>query len=324
MFRRYAPFLLITLPSVVVALFFLNRPRFWWQESVCNLALYLLAPCVALAVWCVRGLFRCRLRSFPLLLAVVAQLYVIGFIGSLAWPYLRYDRWPTYTAEDSASLRILFVTNWRSEDESRDFAGLVARYSPDLVVISGRERDFFDTFLPSTRLAHRFRFGEPGDGSIEIASALPLRNSEALALGLNAFPGGVVPVEVAPDVVLKLGVLALEPSFSKAQFERNRVTARRLSSIMRGGQGTRVVLANFNATPFSQLAYVYRKQARLRSAFYGMGLLASWDMRSWWARFSASDVLISKDARPIRRERVELPSRSHAAWFVELEIPRAR
>lgn len=319
--RRVAAFTITVLPSLLLALFFLNRPRFWWQEAVCNLASYWIVPLLISFLFCAGRLARSRFKSVVSWLALVAHVYVINSVVHTLSPYIVFNHWRSLVSQETVSLRALYIDNWRDSDNASTCLSVLETYKPSIVVISGDTKNlslagFFDA-------QYRFTMhgSYPTDGNIEVFSSVPLLERGNHDLGINAMSGGVVTARLSPQKTVEIGILVLEPSLSKEQFERNRVSARRLASLMRNSAATRIVMANFNATPFSQLTSMYVDQARMRSLMFGRGMFKTFNMNSPWVSFAASNILVSKDVEPIHIEQFVCPDRPQASWFFEIRVP---
>ena len=63
--------------------------------------------------------------------------------------------------------------------------------------------------------------------------------------------------------------MTLLPALSRQSLESSRITSRRLASIMRSSSAPRIVFAQFNTTPFSQVRSIYSDQVKLLSLDYG-------------------------------------------------------
>jgi hypothetical protein len=126
-------------------------------------------------------------------------------------------------------------------------------------------------------------------------------------LGIEAFPGGVFVLQQEGSAAIEIGVMRLERSISSEVFERNRVTSRRLASLMRNSDEPRLVVAQFGTTPFSQLMAIYPKQARLRSLMFGMELSKMFEI-AWPALVSpGSNIFVSRDFTRQTLELIHLP-----------------
>lgn len=311
---------LIMSVSVFLALAFANRPRFWWQECLCNSVTYWFAPLCLLFLWCLREAVRTRFRALPLGVALLAQLYVCIVVAKQARPYIVFNRWPQIEAASSKGISILYLDDWNGESTSAHVQEAVQRLHPSLVVISGRQVADIAHAVAESEYPYRAQTPASEDGEIRVFSAHPLEAAAIEGLGIEAYPGGTVRVRVADTKIVELGALVLEPSFSTAQFERNRISTRRLASLMRNSEATRIVVANFNATPFSQFASIYVEQARMRSVFFGRGMERSYDLQSHVVHLLLNNALVSRDVQPLLVERVEFPGRSRAGIFLAARI----
>jgi len=235
-------------------------------------------------------------------------------ILSAAAPFLRYDRWDEAVPPVAQRLRLLFVDDCGiTPPQAR---GLLDGYYPDVLVVSGTPRE---TFLASAgRFTYRREFG--GHAGVLVISSLELLDPDVSNLGINSRPGGVVAVKLPSGALISLGVINLSPAFNQRDFERNRVSARRLASVMRNSDSTRLVIGDFYATPLSQFVSVFTEQARLRSLWYGQGIVKTYDMRRMLSHFTLSHALVSRDLRPAKVERVSIPECSRAGIFTELVL----
>jgi hypothetical protein len=261
-----------------------------------------------------------RLRGTVALVAVLTHLFVIGYVVSSVKPYLTFNRWPHVVSEHSAQLSLVYVDGWSKDDRVGEFLSLVEERKPSLVVLSGRDVGPAMAALSSEQFPYRSHTRQSDDGEISIASVVSLAPDVIEGLGFNAYPGGVVTLQLTPSKVVQLGVLMMEPSFSKEQFERDRISTRRLATLMRNSEDTRVVLANFNATPFSQFTSMYIDQARMRSLLFGRGLLKTFDLRTPLIHLLVSNALVSRDVAPHEVELLQLSGRSRAALYATLRI----
>jgi hypothetical protein len=303
-----------TIFSTVAALCLLNRPRFWWQEVVCNLSLYLTPLLIFSLLFNTRRAFQQGKLRMIALGGVLASGYSVYTIISAAVPFFHYARWPVIESRSAEELRVVFVDDCQlSQSQARE---MLLAYRPDVAVIIGEARKSF--FAEGTSLVNRSDFD--GQGEISIASSLELRDRNVPNLGFHARAGGVVGVKLTSGGVIDLGVLSLRPSSTRSEFERNRISARRLASYMRSSDATRLVVGSFYATPFSQLVSVFTSQVRLRSLWYGRGMVKTHDMNHPYSHFTFSHTFVSRDVYPARVERLNVPGCSLAGLFAELRV----
>jgi hypothetical protein len=193
---------------------------------------------------------------------------------------------------------------------------MLIAHTPEVAVIVGAARESF--LAAGYGLANRRDFDERGE--ITVLTSLHIEDRGVPNLGFNARSGGVVGLKLPSGFTIDLGVISLRPSTARNEFERNRISARRLASYMRNSEATRLVLGNFYATPFSQLASVFTSQARLRSLWYGKGMLKTYDMNHVLSHFTFSHGFVSRDMRPGRVDRLKLPGCSFAGFSADLLI----
>lgn len=238
---------------------------------------------------------------------------MIIHVGALARPYIFFERWPAISHSGSAvSARCMFVDSWQPGEAPEAALAELRNQKPNLLIVSGEAPEALTDKVPTDRYPVRISTSASDEGRIHILAEDGVVLEPLQELGVGAMPGGLVKVRIDSHS-LELGVLALQPSFSKDAFERNRISARRLASLMRASDATRVVVGSFNATPFSQFVSVYLQQARMRSVFFGQGLAKTFDMTSSVIAFPLTHALVSKDLRPEDIERLTLPGRRRAA-----------
>lgn len=323
---RRVVYLFVSFAGYFVALCIANRPRFWWQEEVCSRALYWL-PCALAAFWflareVLRGSAgRTWLRGG----ALVCYGYVLAFMFWKLVPYMHYSSWPRVADDSGVRLRGIWVDSWSAADRVAELEYIITSKQPSVVMLAGiapseaLRASLFETFPYRARTATV----DPVNGeqpSIAIASKIPFEIEGIDQLGLEALPGGVFPLRLSNGAVLDLGVMALTPSDSQPTFERNRITSRRLSSLMRNSRAPRIVAAQFSTTPFSQFMAVYSEQTKMRSLMYGIGLLKTVDMNNPLSFSTESDVYVSRDITRLAFERIHMTGRSRAALFFDVRL----
>ncbi len=303
-----------TIFSAFVALCFLNRPRFWWQDAVCNHSPYILPLLICSMVFNARHLFTGRLTRVFAVVGTLASVYCIYTITSVVEPFFWYPRWSKTEPPFTDTLRVLFIDDCAvGQREARE---ILLANAPDVTVVVGAARASF--LAAGANLTHRRDFDEREE--ISILTALDLQDRGVPNLGFNARPGGVVGLKLQSGATVDLGVVSLRPTTTRSEFERNRISARRLASYMRNSEATRLVVGSFYATPFSQLSSVFTSQARLRSLWYGKGIVKTYDMNHTFSRFTFSHGFVSRDIRPRRVERVEVPGCSRAGLSADLLV----
>lgn len=277
---------LVAFVGIVLALCILNRPRFWWQEQIVAFTPYWIAFAIVAAIWLIRALCRSLpgafkgsllaiLRKLYLAISVCCYGYVLAVTSYRALPYIYYPSSHKHTLPGSASatFKILWIDGLSSEDTLAETKALRAIKEVDLSVVSSAPRSkLHPRVLEGVPLFASAPFVErSAGGEIALYSRLPFGSRRLTNLGVAALPGALFEVLLREDLTIELGVMTLLPALSAESLERSRITSRRLASLMRSSQGLRVVLAQFNTTPFSQLRGIYLDQARLAPLrSYGM------------------------------------------------------
>jgi hypothetical protein len=318
--------LLLCLAGYVAALCVANRPRFWWQELFASLALYWL-PLAAIAfAWLARFVFSQPLKvtrgaaSWGVLGALGCYGYVIVFMGCKLAPYLFYDRWPAQVSQGSATVSGLWIDQWGRGDSISALQALVTRKAPMVLMVSGENSAVELLGAMTERFPNQVRTQCTDGDVISVFSQLPFGAQQFDNLGVEAFPGGVFSLQVHDGRQIELGVMALSRSTSQELFERNRITARRLSSLMRNSREPRIVAAQFSTTPFSQLMALYPEQARLRSLMFGAGLHKTFNMEHPFVITTDSNIFVSRDFARLSFEAITIPERERTALFFRVAL----
>lgn len=303
--------------GVFFALCVANRPRFWWQELFCSFALYWL-PLAGIAFWYLLWIIAKRVscRSFLLWLGVLAHGYAISFMSLKALPYLYYNSWPAVDRENDRRVTGLWIDDWNQDRNASDLEGVIHEHRADLLILAGKNLEVVRHKFRDLSFPHSECVDSVEEKSICVASVFAIYPQSIFNLGVNAWPGGVFNISLGGGVEFKLGVINLERSLSKDIFERNRVTARRLSSIMRDSDGLRIVAGQFNAAPFSQLVSVYSEQARMSSLMFGKSKLSSTGWAGPSIATAGRNVFVSKGLAPIKLSSFKASAGiGEALWF---------
>jgi hypothetical protein len=306
--------LFLCVVGIAIGLLVANRPRFWWQELFHNATLYWLIPACIAALLLIRRMLRVRSWSWLTVVAVIAYVYAIASMGHRVRRYIHFVGWKN-SISTASSMSGLWIDSFYPDKEQAVLEELAARFNPSVIVVSGAGSNLIASSILANTHPHRVATSPSADGSIEVLSRLPYASREIVELGFNALPGGVVSLGMPDGQQVELGVLMLQPSYNKASFERNRITSRRLSALMRNSSQRRVVVGDFNATPFSMLSSIFNEQSGMHSLLfksffsYRLGAL---DMRSG---ISGRNVFVSRDMTSERLEYLFMPDRQEPVVY---------
>lgn len=310
-----------SLLGVVVGLLTLNRPRFWWQELFHNSAFYWVVPVCGLMLWLLVCVFR-RGFSWQIACGILGCLYgVSATFASVATAVM--PRHITIPVDESIRVDGAWIDSWSVNDDVRELTQLIVTRKPLLVAMQGRDLEPLDALPALAGYVHRIAASGTGEaGSLRLYSRVPLRGAARGDLGLRAFPGGWGALALSETQVLEVGFISLMPSYNQELFERNRVSARRLSSLMRNSESPRIVLANFNATPTSQLVAVYSNQTRMYSLRFGTTLSNIRSVFDFFAPERGLQAFVSKQVAPESFELLSWPKRARPLFYFSVQVPR--
>ncbi len=246
--------------------------------------------------------------SLAFWLALVTHGYVFCFMGLKALPYVYYSQKSSKLDEHSQYLSGIWIDGWSSDDSPAHILAAAKKLNPELLLVAGSHLESLPKLLTDLGFAEVVQVDSVDNKSIFIASARPFSPEKVTNLGVNSWPGGVFSQSLSDGSEIQIGVITLERSLNQGRFERNRVTARRLSSIMRDSDKTRLVFGQFSATPFSQFVSVYSEQARMNSLMFGRGLAGT------------ANIFASKNISSASVSSIEIPGRLGGAFWFKLAI----
>jgi hypothetical protein len=315
----------ISFLGIVVGLLTANRPRFWWQEIFHNCALYWCIPCFAAIVWLLWRL-SCRRCSALLIVGLLGYGYGVfstfDSISSQVFPR-------RFAAADGEFQRVdgIWIDSWSLGDDVGEIARVVSSRQPTFVVIQGDALEQLDTLSElnsyPVHISSSSRSGFSA-GEIRFYSRAPFVGEVHNDLGLQALPGGWCSVALSPNHSLEVGFLALKPSRDAQSFERNRISARRLSSLMRNSERPRLLLANFNATPTSQLVAIYPEQTRMYSLRFGAKMSSILSSFNYFGSARGLQAYASFQVAPESFELLARPNHSRPMMYFSIFVPGLR
>jgi hypothetical protein len=247
-------------------------------------------------------------------LSIVGYVYATSQMAHRVRRYIHFPAWKK-VERPLFSLSGLWIDSFSGESEQELVDRVIKRYAPDVVVLSGKSVDGKARVSVGAMYPHRLGTRAGAAGGIAILSQIPFASPAMRELGFDALPGGVATLVVANERVLELGVLLLEPSRDQDSFERNRISSRRLSSLMRNSFESRVVVGNFASSPFSMLSSVFNEQSRMNSMAFGGGIRQTIQVLDNTGFASGRNVFASRDMIRERFELIAEPSRKSPIVF---------
>jgi hypothetical protein len=229
-------------------------------------------PAFFAALYLMRSMLRRGAWSWLSVVAILAYLYAITEMGYRVRRYFHFAGWKSVVAT-APVVSGVWIDSFSPATEQALVQDLVARFSPALLIVGAKGAGPLVSQQVAGAYNYRVSTSPAPDGVIEIHSRFKPATDKVTELGSNALPGGVVSLIMPDGGQFEIGVLMLERSVDKESFERNRISSRRLSSLMRSSQQRRLVVGNFNTTPFSMLSSIFNAQSRMYSLIFGSGFV---------------------------------------------------
>ncbi len=272
-------------------------------------------------VWLLLNMKAKHRWSWLVAVACSGYLSAAGRMINRIWPYVSSGHAQVQQTTSTATVRGVWVDTWGLSDDPDGLLAALHRLAPTVVAVSGNISEELSRIIPVELYPHRMKLQAQSSREMLVISQVPFGRGLNADLGVNAEVGGFIPLEVATTKTVRLGLLDLTQAVTQAQFERNRISSRRLSSLVRNSADTRIVVGQFSATPFSQLVAIYTQQAKVRSLRFDSGLLGSLPLLAFCRTNCPAQVFVSKDVTPGTFEEVKLPGRNRPGLFFDVRVP---
>ncbi len=292
----------------------LSHGRFWWQEQVCSLTLYWV-PLIGIGL--LITLFKytrgSRRMPWPLLISAL-QISILLITFDRARPYVYFRGWHSMADKQVSQVGVLIAPFLDGDAAVDRLAVLIREYQPDIMVMMSD-----GGALRRSEESHVFPFvhkqAAPSGRGVAIFSKFPFRGESARGVGFGALPSMYEELQLPDGSILELGALLLSPSVDQDAFEDNKVTARRIVTLVRNSSRHRIVVGSFFDSPFSKIVSLYTRQGRLRSVMFGRGFRNTWDMQSYFPRLPADHAFVSKYINVQDVSLFDVPTSRHRGMF---------
>ncbi len=211
---------------------------------------------------------RCALLFGAGMLVVLAATLIRGVV-------LLLPEWGDSQSRGNASpatLRIMFGEHSAIPQEEEAIDKAVRSLNVDLIVTSGKGHPASRLRPLDTSYPYRLKTGLEGQPTFEVASRLPWDAQSIIDLGDYALPAALLRVPFGNGQSCWIGIFSLYPTTSQAQFERNKVTVRRMASFVKNLSEPVVLLADLQSSTFSRFYTMFTEQIKLVGLFEGRGL----------------------------------------------------
>jgi hypothetical protein len=292
----------------------LNHGRFWWQELVCSFTLYW-APVVGVGLVVTLYRYKRNRRGLPLLLVMsTLHLSVLFIVVSLARPHVYFGKWPSMVGKHVSQVGVLVAPFFDSETASARLDVLIHEYQPDVVVMMSN-----GNAVQRTKESRMFPFVQEHTaqrgGGIAILSKFPFRETKRDGVGFGALPAMYEQLSLPDGSTLEFGALLLSPITNQSAFEDNKVTARRIVTLVRNSSRHRIVVGSFFGSPFSKIVSLYTRQGRLRSVMFGRGFRNTWDVQNPFLKLPADHAFVSRYIEVQDVRLLDVPTAHHRGIF---------
>lgn len=148
----------------------------------------------------------------------------------------------------------------------------VEQLHPDVIVAV---QDSGATCGPVKRIqgiVHELASDVDASRRVTVISRFPFLSSWRHNLGHGALPGVFGALQVDQDAILEIGAIDLIPVRSQESFGSDRVTSRRLATLIKFSERPRMVVGAFRGSPTSQIVKMYVDELHLHSVFFNGGM----------------------------------------------------
>ena len=292
LFARLWLFALIVL---YYALF--TYPRVWWQDLVHGFSMALVPPLLLATVVHTKALFT-RGPRLALIIALALEIACVLRVGWVVRPYVTYSTQLEKRATHIARPHFLLIDGTVPIVNPAALEKVRQEVLPELVVVLGANNLTSPVSTSFGNYPYHLSSEEAFGGRVDIHSMWPFGLPVLRSLGVDAYPGALAMVHIAPELELEVGALDLQVPKGHLDYDRSRISARRLASMLRYSDYPRVVFGGFRVPATSPTTTVYGEQLRLKSVFFNRGFssLASIAAKLW-APESSLNVFTAKSIK---------------------------
>ena len=272
-------------------------PRVWWQDLVHGFSMALVPPLLVATIVHIKALFK-RGPRLALIIALALEIACVVRVGWVVRPYVIYSTELEKRGTHVARPHFLLVDGTLPIVNPAGLEKVRKEFLPELVVVLGANSLSSPVSKSFGNYPYHLSSEEVFGGRVDIHSMWPFGLPVLRSLGVDAYPGALAMVHIAPDLELEVGALDLQVPEGHLDYERSRISARRLASMLRYSDYPRVVFGGFRVPATSPTTTVYSEQLRLKSVFFNRGFssLASIAAKLW-APGSSLNVFTAKSIK---------------------------
>ena len=221
------------------------------------------------------------------------------------------------------TLKVLYANVEAPNHDFKSFVKLVRDVKPDLLGVLELTPEWRDALSQTSgELPHKIELPEPGCFGLGIYSRFPITGDVITSLGEETPSVIVADVEVAPERKLQLTLFHTFPVFSREAFKVDKLITRRLLTILKHNDREGILMADMNATVYSNYYTPFIWAAKFSNAMNGFGFQRSWNTKLWAARFAIDHVLYRGEMRVKSFRVLDAFGSDHFPILVEFEVPK--
>jgi hypothetical protein len=298
----------------------LNHGRYWWQELLGSFTLYWLPFIVVGLVMTVSKYRRGRLNALGFVTMGALHIAILAAVLSLARPYLYFSAWPVLKGQHIFTLTVMVVPLHSNETLPGGLDAVVRDSRPDVVVVLGAYVGSFGESAELKAFPFSVRQSDQTGRGVWIMSKYPFADEVHQGAGFGALPATYERLRLPEGEIVEIGALSLSPIQDQDTFEDNKLTSRRIATLVRNSSRHRIVVGSFFGSPFSKIVSMYVRQGRLRSVMFGRGFQSTWDMQSSLIRLPADHAFVSRRIKVEEVELFDLPGARHRGMIFKAQF----
>jgi endonuclease/exonuclease/phosphatase (EEP) superfamily protein YafD len=236
-----------------------------------------------------------------------------------AWPFFQFP--PDIRSPGrKTAIRVVTLNVWARNTDYTRVVEFIRKESPDIVVLEEIDEQWRDPLdALQSQWPHREMVLEGGHHGIALLSRLPFDRSQIDSID-GDIPMIIARVSVNDMPVTLCGVHLTRPTSSLGA-ERQARQLDDLVELLNGEPPARVVLGDFNATPWTATFSGFLSRSGLRDSRSSFGNQASWPaFLPGILRIPIDHCLVSPDVRVVHRKLGPNVGSDHLAVVIDLEI----
>ncbi len=317
----FAPIKRLTFISIILSgLNLLPFRHFLFEINSSLGAYYLLVHSLSL-IWLLlffRQYSRCVLFSFtPALIGLIS--YYLQFTLSFLLPVTPGSN---FSNDSGDRVSIYFANVCKKLGDSQKLDQQIADLNPDIVALVETDQQWIDRLPILEQYPHSINIPRPDLFGMALFSKLPFARPGLQTVGEDLPPVIIAPLKLLSGEEVLLFVLHAMPPVSDENYEKSWILLRRVAGIVRGDAREKIIVGDFNSTPFGRL-YRGLRDNKLLPASAGSGLQRTWLVQNPLIRLKIDHMLLSRGLKVEHFEVQESIDSDHFPLFSRIWLPQS-